>query len=74
MAQADSSVEGYQQVWVGAEPNGAHAQAAREEMASRERAAAWQRAQANETAASLEAFLQQYPTGREADPRATSSR
>jgi hypothetical protein len=49
------------------EPNGEHAQAAREEITFRDRASAWQAAESNETAESLQEFLQKYPSGDEAD-------
>ena len=42
-------------------------QAAQDEIASRERLAAWRSAETNETAQSLQEFLQKYPTGTEAD-------
>ena len=65
-AQVASTVQGYQQ-YLSAQPAGAHAQAAREEVESRERVATWRTAQTNETPQSLEEFLQKYPSGPEAD-------
>jgi len=51
-----SSVEGYQQ-YLTAEPNGLHVQVARDEIATRDRDAAWQTVQTNATAQSLRDFI-----------------
>jgi F420-0:gamma-glutamyl ligase-like protein len=59
-------VQGYQQ-YLAAEPDGAHLQVAREEIAARERDAAWQTAQKNETAQSLQNFISKYPSSAAAD-------
>jgi hypothetical protein len=65
VAQVASSVQGYQH-YLSVEPNGSHAQVARDEIKTRERAIAWQALQGHANRASLQAFLQTYPSGDEA--------
>ena len=55
------------QAYLQAEPNGTHAQAARDAMTGFDRANAWKTAQSDGSAAALQAFLQKYPQGAEAD-------
>jgi outer membrane protein assembly factor BamD (BamD/ComL family) len=65
-AQITSSIPAYQQ-YLRAEPNGAYVQWARENIASRERDAAWRNANMNVTAQSLRDFINKYPSSAEAE-------
>ncbi len=63
-AESGNSLDSYRQ-YLQDVPNGTHAQAARDRITEMERAIAWKTAQSSPT--DLQAFLQKYPQGPEAD-------
>lgn len=68
VAQGGNSLDSYRQyLHRQGEPNGIHLQEARDQLTALERANAWKTAQTDGSAAALQAFLQKYPQGPEAD-------
>jgi hypothetical protein len=70
-AQHTGTIAAYQ-TYIQQFPQGSHVAAAHDATTSMDRAAAWKAARSNETTVGVEAFLQKYPTGPEADQAQTT--